>query len=1131
MKAIYTILLSSLLLLFGKQLNAQALFIQSNAYVYVDTSSGTPLLPEPSTPNLYINGNVVNNGVLENRGEIQFRGNFANNGTFTADGDEVFNGTGTQALNGNFTGANAFNNLLIDKPYQTFLDGNTHIETNSNGALKFIGGGILRMNGTNVMRVLNGAATSIQGHETPNMFGTYSNDKYVIGRLARHVAVPTITREFPIGDDFTTGEGYNPLIVAVNSLSAPDNIVARFQKGSPGTISTGGPFPLSCVSPPSANYSGFTGEGYWEVNQTGTSTVNYDVIAYSNINNVNSAPTADYYRLLRNSSVGGAWPLTAVTDGDECVTSAIYNMVTGANYTGFSFFAIAPSLTSTVTWLGGGTSDWHTGSNWSSGTVPTCATNITIPAGNTPYPVINAPASCGNITLGNAVTLTTNADLQVCGNWVAGTSTVYVTGAGGFVIFQGSTPQTYSGNTQFDRVRLNNANGLALQPGSWFDVFNELALQAGSFNATAGTARLLSTGTNHCAVINDFSPGYTGTYVGTIRAQRAIGGVGNNQHQMGLPVSALLGQMGAGSSSGYLIPTPTCDETQSAPGSPYGNVFRWDEHIPTTCILQGWHVMNSTAPNEHGRGYSSYQIGGSVLEVVGPPNLNPLYQKSGLGNSNYYLPTLQSTISYGFNSGWHLLANPYPSGYIYTSQPGFGIVASVYVPIGPFSGTYQPLNPGDQLAPFQGFMLHNPNVGVPSTYTFSNPNRVASGSQIFYQNSYPEALEIEVSGNGFKDKTELRFDATATPAYDAATDLRKQRSNLGQPSVFTGTGTDLFRIDVRPHTTTVPLGLMPGNNGNFTFEVKGVQSFDPTTYIHLEDKVTNTWQNLRANNIYSFAMNKTESPHRFVLHFTPPAVINTLDATCDDNGTITIEQPGPAQWQYTVTNSGSTLVGSGSVNENSPVTLSVPEGVYTLTLTDANGYQVVKNIHVNGASPIYAQMQVSANGNTVAPGNDVVVEEGQTVVFQCTNSDATQITWHTGDGSVFNQQAVVSYQYADEGVYTATLTVTNADGCTDFKDQNVVVTPKLITGPTSLFTNASVNMYPNPNSGDLLHVELKGMDNAKLRITNALGEIVRKASLQKGINPIDLQQLAAGVYMAEVTNGKWKYTERIVIVQ
>ncbi|MBL7778091.1 MAG: fibronectin type III domain-containing protein, partial [Chitinophagales bacterium] len=367
-------------------------------------------------------------------------------------------------------------------------------------------------------------------------------------------------------------------------------------------------------------------------------------------------------------------------------------------------------------WQGWNNTAWNDGGNWSNLIVPTvCADNVTIPGGLTNYPVVNivsATAGSVDIQSGASLTINTGNTLNVCGDFINyGTPNI----GDGTLNFTSTANQGHIGNTVANFVSVNKTAGVVdIQDGA-IDVNTAVQLQSGTLSTLlGGSLRLLSNAPNHAAIIDNFSPTFSGTLTGPITAQRYISGAGNVQHQMGLPVAANLGQIGAGASSGYVIPQPTCDETESASNSPYGNVFRWDESNPTTCILQGWNVMNSGTANESGRGYSTYQTGGNVIEVTGAPNLAGSYTKTGLANSNYNLPTLQSSGSYTFNSGWHLLANPYPSGYTYTAQAGFGAVGSVYVPSGPYSGTYQPLNNGDQLAPFQGFMVFK-TPGAPAT--------------------------------------------------------------------------------------------------------------------------------------------------------------------------------------------------------------------------------------------------------------------------------------------------------------------------------------------------------------------------------------------------------------------------------
>jgi hypothetical protein len=70
-----------------------------------------------------------------------------------------------------------------------------------------------------------------------------------------------------------------------------------------------------------------------------------------------------------------------------------------------------------------------------------------------------------------------------------------------------------------------------------------------------------------------------------------------------------------------------------------------------------------------------------------------------------------------------------------------------------------------------------------------------------------------------------------------------------------------------------------------------------------------------------------------------------------------------------------------------------------------------------------------------------------------------------------------------------------------------------------------INVYPNPTQGDVtVRVRIAKPTEADIRILDATGRVVRmvKAMLQAGENEvgIDMQGVADGVYMLQVSNGK-----------
>lgn len=142
---------------------------------------------------------------------------------------------------------------------------------------------------------------------------------------------------------------------------------------------------------------------------------------------------------------------------------------------------LMPALTGSVTiadeaiWTGGTSSDWFTTSNWSTGSLPTATTTVSIPSGTLYSPIIaTTGAVCKNITINNGATLTMgtsstndltingsitnngmlaattiNSTINVAGDWTNnGTFNYGISSAGGKVIFNGTNSlQTINGTT------------------------------------------------------------------------------------------------------------------------------------------------------------------------------------------------------------------------------------------------------------------------------------------------------------------------------------------------------------------------------------------------------------------------------------------------------------------------------------------------------------------------------------------------------------------------------------------------------------------------------------------------------------------------------------------------------------
>ncbi|HWY98634.1 MAG TPA: T9SS type A sorting domain-containing protein, partial [Bacteroidia bacterium] len=70
------------------------------------------------------------------------------------------------------------------------------------------------------------------------------------------------------------------------------------------------------------------------------------------------------------------------------------------------------------------------------------------------------------------------------------------------------------------------------------------------------------------------------------------------------------------------------------------------------------------------------------------------------------------------------------------------------------------------------------------------------------------------------------------------------------------------------------------------------------------------------------------------------------------------------------------------------------------------------------------------------------------------------------------------------------------------------------TGVDNVTDNSLVSVYPNPSSG-LFHVSLS-QSNAKIAVYNMIGEQVFESALTNGVNDVNMQGKAKGIYLYKI---------------
>jgi hypothetical protein len=237
---------------------------------------------------------------------------------------------------------------------------------------------------------------------------------------------------------------------------------------------------------------------------------------------------------------------------------------------------------------------------------------------------------------------------------------------------------------------------------------------------------------------------------------------------------------------------------------------------------------------------------------------------------------------------------------------------------------------------------------------------------------------------------------------------------------------------------------------------------------------------------------------------TSPSAIaanaSSVNITCfgDNNGSASIAPAGGTPGYTYVWSNGST---SDSIS-------LLAAGVYTYTITDANG--CVSTASVTIAEPAAVVATLSIASGTV-----------------CAADAAFTLSGATPSGGVFSGTGVTAGMFdpavAGVGTHVITYVYTDTAGCSGTATDSITV--DICTGlPNN--TVASFNVYPNPNNGTFT-INVNTVSD--VTIFDAQGKMVYSAKmLPENQNIISLEN--NGIYMINLTNANGQRSVQRVIV-
>lgn len=216
-----------------------------------------------------------------------------------------------------------------------------------------------------------------------------------------------------------------------------------------------------------------------------------------------------------------------------------------------------------------------------------------------------------------------------------------------------------------------------------------------------------------------------------------------------------------------------------------------------------------------------------------------------------------------------------------------------------------------------------------------------------------------------------------------------------------------------------------------------------------------------------------------------------------------------------------TISWAHSASETGTSMLNLQPGYYSYTIEDKNGCKLGNEVTIEELPQVKAGFTANADS--------VYLENGASIQFSNDTYGTGTWSWNFGDGNSSKDENPV-HQYTSPGTYAVTLLVTSGN-CTDQYTMNVTVV-------NLKEENRTFSIYPNPNSGEFLKVNLEGYNDQEISVV--MYDISGKAVLSKRIMKTDnhfvidlsgggAENLNSGNYVVSVVTPDKSYSKKLVV--
>ncbi|MFQ5334589.1 MAG: T9SS type A sorting domain-containing protein, partial [Flavobacteriales bacterium] len=203
-----------------------------------------------------------------------------------------------------------------------------------------------------------------------------------------------------------------------------------------------------------------------------------------------------------------------------------------------------------------------------------------------------------------------------------------------------------------------------------------------------------------------------------------------------------------------------------------------------------------------------------------------------------------------------------------------------------------------------------------------------------------------------------------------------------------------------------------------------------------------------------------------------------------------------------------------SNGETTAAIAGLSAGIYSLTMTDANGCSTTEQALVEEPAELQITTQVTDASQSNCDGM---------AIASCTGGTGSySFLW---DGNAGNQASAAADSLCPGTYY---VTVTDQNGCTAI-DSAIVV----ITGLVELNEHGDASVYPNP-AGDRCYVQLSGMEEGAILLYDLLGQEVLRSGFVNGAHSehasLDVSALDEGIYYLVIRGDEIVKSARISVI-